>query len=135
MPAPMPRRRPRAPLRRRSSTARPAAADAAARPPSPASQSAAARPAVSRASDPSTSTRPSARCLPPSRAIAVAPATAAGARARRRHRVPDAVPDADDRGHRRRVIARMSDESMRAAVLDVAERLVREEIDRIKNAR
>jgi CheY-like chemotaxis protein len=32
----------------------------------------------------------------------------------------------------RRVIARMGDESMRAAVLDVAERLVREEIARIK---
>ena len=33
----------------------------------------------------------------------------------------------------RRVIARMGDESMRRAVLDAAERLVREEIDRIKN--
>ena len=33
----------------------------------------------------------------------------------------------------RRVIARMGDESMRAAVLDVAERLVREEIARIKS--
>ena len=32
----------------------------------------------------------------------------------------------------RRVIARMGDDSMRAAVLDAAERLVREEIDRIK---
>ena len=32
----------------------------------------------------------------------------------------------------RRVIARMGDDSMRAAVLDVAERLVREEIARIK---
>ncbi len=34
-----------------------------------------------------------------------------------------------------KVIARMGDETMRAAVLDAAERLVREEIDRIKNAR
>jgi hypothetical protein len=33
----------------------------------------------------------------------------------------------------RRVIARMGDDSMRAAVLDVAERLVREEIARIKS--
>jgi hypothetical protein len=33
----------------------------------------------------------------------------------------------------RRVIARMGDESMRAAVLDAAERLVREEIARIKS--
>jgi hypothetical protein len=32
----------------------------------------------------------------------------------------------------RRVIARMGDEGMRAAVLDAAERLVREEIARIK---
>jgi hypothetical protein len=32
----------------------------------------------------------------------------------------------------RRVIARMGDDSMRAAVLDAAERLVREEISRIK---
>jgi CheY-like chemotaxis protein len=34
----------------------------------------------------------------------------------------------------RRVIARMGDESMRRAVLDTAERLVREEIDRIKHS-
>ena len=34
-----------------------------------------------------------------------------------------------------KVIERMGDEAMRAAVLDAAERLVREEIDRIKNAR
>ena len=34
-----------------------------------------------------------------------------------------------------KVIARMGDETMRTAVLDAAERLVREEIDRIKNAR
>ena len=34
-----------------------------------------------------------------------------------------------------RVIARMGDDKMRTAVLDAAERLVREEIDRIKNAR
>jgi hypothetical protein len=33
----------------------------------------------------------------------------------------------------RRVIARMGDEGMRAAVLDAAERLVREEIARIKS--
>jgi hypothetical protein len=45
--------------------------------------------------------------------------------------VPDAVVDAVVN----KVLARMGDESMRAAVLDVAERLVREEIDRIKNAR
>jgi hypothetical protein len=32
----------------------------------------------------------------------------------------------------RRVIARMGDQAMRETVLDVAERLVREEIDRIK---
>jgi hypothetical protein len=32
----------------------------------------------------------------------------------------------------RRVIARMGDETMRRAVLDAAERLVREEIERIK---
>jgi Arc/MetJ family transcription regulator len=35
----------------------------------------------------------------------------------------------------RKVIARLGDDSMRAAVLDAAERLVREEIDRIKNTR
>jgi hypothetical protein len=34
----------------------------------------------------------------------------------------------------RRVIARMSDEPMRRLVLDAAERLVREEIERIKGA-
>jgi len=34
-----------------------------------------------------------------------------------------------------KVIARMGNEAMRSAVLDAAERLVREEIDRIKNAR
>ena len=45
--------------------------------------------------------------------------------------VPDAVVDAVVS----KVLARMGDESMRAAVLDAAERLVREEIDRIKNAR
>jgi hypothetical protein len=33
----------------------------------------------------------------------------------------------------RRVIARMGDDSMRVAVLDAAERLVRDEIARIKN--
>ena len=45
--------------------------------------------------------------------------------------MPDAVIDAVVS----KVIARMGDETMRAAVLDAAERLVREEIDRIKNAR
>jgi CheY-like chemotaxis protein len=45
--------------------------------------------------------------------------------------VPDAVIDAVVT----KVIARMGDDSMRAAVLDAAERLVREEIDRIKNVR
>jgi CheY-like chemotaxis protein len=45
--------------------------------------------------------------------------------------VPEAVVDAVVG----KVLARMGDESMRAAVLDAAERLVREEIDRIKNAR
>ena len=34
-----------------------------------------------------------------------------------------------------KVIARMGDDTMRTAVLDAAERLVREEIDRIKNVR
>jgi CheY-like chemotaxis protein len=48
---------------------------------------------------------------------------------------PDAVPDAVIDAVVTKVIARMGDESMRAAVLDAAERLVREEIDRIKNAR
>jgi len=45
--------------------------------------------------------------------------------------VPDAVIDAVVN----KVIARMGDDSMRAAVLDAAERLVREEIDRIKNVK
>jgi CheY-like chemotaxis protein len=45
--------------------------------------------------------------------------------------VPDSVVDAVVS----KVLARMGDESMRAAVLDAAERLVREEIDRIKNVR
>ncbi len=45
--------------------------------------------------------------------------------------VPDSVVDAVAS----QVLARMGDESMRAAVLDAAERLVREEIDRIKNVR
>ena len=47
----------------------------------------------------------------------------------------DAVPDAVIDAVVNKVIARMGDDSMRAAVLDVAERLVREEIDRIKNAK
>ena len=45
--------------------------------------------------------------------------------------MPDAVIDAVVA----QVIARMGDETMRAAVLDAAERLVREEIERIKNVR
>jgi CheY-like chemotaxis protein len=47
----------------------------------------------------------------------------------------DAVPDAVIDAVVNKVIARMGDDSMRAAVLDAAERLVREEIDRIKNAK
>jgi CheY-like chemotaxis protein len=45
--------------------------------------------------------------------------------------VPESVVDAVVS----KVLARMGDETMRAAVLDAAERLVREEINRIKNAR
>ena len=45
--------------------------------------------------------------------------------------VPESVVDAVVG----KVLARMGDETMRAAVLDAAERLVREEINRIKNAR
>ena len=45
---------------------------------------------------------------------------------------PDGLSDDAIDGIVRRVIARMGDESMRAAVLDAAERLVREEIARIK---
>jgi CheY-like chemotaxis protein len=48
---------------------------------------------------------------------------------------PDPVPDSVIETVVNKVIARMGDDTMRAAVLDVAERLVREEIDRIKNAR
>jgi CheY-like chemotaxis protein len=51
------------------------------------------------------------------------------------HAWPDTVPDALIDAVVERVIARMGDEKTRAVVLDVAERLVREEIDRIKNAR
>ena len=47
----------------------------------------------------------------------------------------EAVPDAVIDTVVGKVIARMGDEKMRAVVLDAAERLVREEIDRIKNAR
>ena len=47
----------------------------------------------------------------------------------------DAVPEAVIDAVVDKVIARMGDDSMRAAVLDAAERLVREEIDRIKNAK
>jgi hypothetical protein len=49
--------------------------------------------------------------------------------------VPETLPDAVIDAVVTKVIARMGDEQMRAAVLDAAERLVREEIDRIKNAR
>ena len=45
--------------------------------------------------------------------------------------VPESVIDAVVS----KVIARMGDDTMRTAVLDVAERLVREEIDRIKNVK
>jgi hypothetical protein len=45
----------------------------------------------------------------------------------------DSLPDEVLDEIARRVIARMSDESMRVAVLDAAERLVREEIARIKS--
>jgi CheY-like chemotaxis protein len=48
---------------------------------------------------------------------------------------PETVPEAVIDAVVGKVIARMGDETMRAAVLDAAERLVREEIDRIKNAR
>jgi len=48
---------------------------------------------------------------------------------------PDTLPDAVIDAIAARVITRMGDDKMRAAVLDAAERLVREEIDRIKNAR
>ncbi len=48
---------------------------------------------------------------------------------------PETVPEAVIDAVVAKVIARMGDETMRAAVLDAAERLVREEIDRIKNAR
>jgi CheY-like chemotaxis protein len=47
----------------------------------------------------------------------------------------DAVPEAVIDAVVSKVIARMGDDSMRAAVLDAAERLVREEIDRIKNVK
>jgi CheY-like chemotaxis protein len=48
---------------------------------------------------------------------------------------PEALPDTVIDALVGKVIERMGDEAMRAAVLDAAERLVREEIDRIKNAR
>jgi CheY-like chemotaxis protein len=48
---------------------------------------------------------------------------------------PKDVPDSFVDAVVAKVLARMGDESMRTAVLDAAERLVREEIDRIKNAR
>jgi hypothetical protein len=45
---------------------------------------------------------------------------------------PAAIPEDVIENIVHRVIARMGDESMRRAVVDTAERLVREEIDRIK---
>jgi CheY-like chemotaxis protein len=54
---------------------------------------------------------------------------------RRVESLTEAVPDTVIDVVVGKVIERMGDEAMRAAVLDAAERLVREEIDRIKNAR
>jgi Arc/MetJ family transcription regulator len=45
-----------------------------------------------------------------------------------------AIPDAVIDEIARRVVLRLGDDDMRRAVLDAAERLVREEIDRIKAA-
>ena len=63
------------------------------------------------------------------------PATAAGVVRAPSATAPETLPDATIDAIAARVIARMGDEKMRAAVLEAAERLVREEIDRIKNAR
>jgi uncharacterized protein YqeY len=46
--------------------------------------------------------------------------------------VPEPLSDETIEEIVQRVVARMGDEKMRALVLDAAERLVREEIDRIK---
>jgi len=67
--------------------------------------------------------------------LAVAPVTTPGATRATSATAPDALPDSVIDAIAARVIARMGDDKMRAAVLDAAERLVREEIDRIKNAR
>jgi hypothetical protein len=67
--------------------------------------------------------------------LAAAPITAAGAPRAASAAPPDALPDSVIDAIAARVIARMGDDKMRTAVLDAAERLVREEIDRIKNAR
>ncbi len=67
--------------------------------------------------------------------LAAAPVTAAGAPRATSAAPPDALPDSVIDAIAARVIARMGDDKMRTAVLDAAERLVREEIDRIKNAR
>ena len=67
--------------------------------------------------------------------LAVAPVTTAGATRATSAAAPDALPDSVIDAIAARVIARMGDDKMRTAVLDAAERLVREEIDRIKNAR
>ena len=60
---------------------------------------------------------------------------AAASSPRRVESLAEAVPDTVIDVVVGKVIERMGDEAMRAAVLDAAERLVREEIDRIKNAR
>ena len=67
--------------------------------------------------------------------LTVAPAMAAGVVRAPSATAPEALSDATIDAIAARVIARMGDDKMRAAVLDAAERLVREEIDRIKNAR
>jgi CheY-like chemotaxis protein len=67
--------------------------------------------------------------------LAVAPGPAAGVMRAPSATFPETLPDATLDAIAARVIARMGDDKMRAAVLDAAERLVREEIDRIKNAR
>ena len=67
--------------------------------------------------------------------LAVAPVTTPGATRATSATAPDALPDSVIDAIAARVIARMGDDKMRTAVLDAAERLVREEIDRIKNAR
>jgi CheY-like chemotaxis protein len=67
--------------------------------------------------------------------LAVDPVTTPGGTRATSATAPDALPDSVIDAIAARVIARMGDDKMRTAVLDAAERLVREEIDRIKNAR